>query len=384
MRRVLILLPALLAIGGCTNWGDRPNPQVTRERLELHGQAFRVETVATGLYVPWSLAWLPDGRLLVAQRNGELAVVEDGRTRRVHRFGEVQEIGEGGLMGLTLSPNFAADRVMYISYTAKLKGEPRNVIARYRLREDLMPVEPRVLLDDIPAASHHDGLRLTFGPDGMLWTSTGDAGRGDRAQQRSSLAGKFLRMTPEGKVPPDNPFRNSLVWTMGHRDSQGFDWHPVTGELYAVEHGPTAPLDGLDNAGDELNLIRKGQNYGWPKYRYTSNTAPYIAPIYTWKDPIAPAGAAFYRGDRFPAWRNRLFFCTLRGQALYCVTISDRDPATITDITPVLHAQLGRLRAVAVGPDGYLYLTTSNRDGRGKPLQEDDRVVRLVPLEGER
>ncbi|MCL2701395.1 MAG: PQQ-dependent sugar dehydrogenase [Phycisphaerae bacterium] len=340
---------------------------------ELHGQRFRVETVASGLSGPWALAWLGDGRLIFTQRGGELSIVEAGVVRRLHHFAEVQPPAgsDGGLMGLAVSPTFSRDGLIYVSYTGVVGNEPRNIIARYRLSPDATPaVTPGiVLLSALPAAETHNGLPLRFGPDGMLWAFTGDAGL-PGPLPRSQLAGKLLRMNPDGTVPKDNPFPYSLVWSSGHRNCLAFDWYPDEKVLYAMEQRTDGP-ENPDNEVDRIYLINKGKE-PWALKHDES-----VPPNHRWpSESIAPAGAVFYRGDAFPAWRDRLFVATRNGPALYCVTAFLGNPAfatLITDVSVVLHKELGPLRAVAVGPDGLLYLATANG--------ENDRILRLVPEE---
>ncbi len=350
---------------------------------EAEAHRFTVETVASGLEVPWALAWMPDGRMLVTERPGRLRVVEPGggEARLLAEIDQVDHAGEHGLMGMALSPDFARDRFIYLSYTCRHpEGGLQNVIARFRLRQNRL-TDRKVLVKGLPAGDYHDGLPLRFGPDGTLWASTGDATRSRLAQRKDSLAGKFLRMNPDGSVPQGNPFGDSLAWSLGHRNCQGFAWHPSSGLLYAIEHGPSFPIDGVGGK-DEINLIEKGANYGWPKLRGDEKAGGFEPPVvHSGTDTWAPAGACFYDGEAFPEWRGRFFFGGLRGAALYCVTFSEDDPRQVERMTKLLHKEFGRLRHVAQGPDGYLYITTSNRDKRGYAAAEDDRILRLVPAE---
>ncbi len=341
--------------------------------------------MARNLEVPWALAWLTDGSMLIAERPGRLRLISadqlrqgnlDDPGRLVAEIQPVEHRGEGGLLGMAVSPDFADNRRIYLSHTARDdSGALKNVIVSYRLSPDGDELTDRqMILDNIPGANIHDGLPLRFGDDGKLYASTGDAAERQLAQRSGSLAGKFLRMNPDGSVPDDNPVEGSLVWTLGHRNAQGFDWHPQTGEMYATEHGPTG--------GDEVNHVLKGQNYGWPLFTHGRNEPPYIAPLKTWTPAIAPSGAAFFRGDSVPQWRNRLFIAALRGNRIVSLAFDDEDdPRRITDSAEILIGSYGRLRAVEQGPDGHLYVTTSNRDGRGRPHDSDDRVLRLVPLD---
>lgn len=385
MKRIGHLAGGLLAVvtvaiaAGCT-FGSKPqaNPGTT---YELLGQRYSVETVASDLRVPWALAWTPDGRMLVTERPGRLRSVDPatGESDWVIDVEGVTADGEHGLMGMALSPTFAEDRHIFLSYTTPTDDGTANVIVRYRLGDGELS-DRKVLVGDLPAADYHDGLPLRFGSDGKLYASTGDATQRHLAQQKDSLAGKFLRIDPDGSVPEDNPFGDAPIWTLGHRNSQGFDWHPETGLLYATEHGPSLGVEPW-SGGDELNLVSKGDNYGWPLYHHDENGPGYVAPLRTWSPAIAPAGGTFYDGAAAPAWRNRFFFAGLRGQALWCVEFSADQPREILDLQRILHREFGRLRAVEVGPDGLLYFTTSNRDGRGSPASDDDRVLRLVPVD---
>jgi glucose/arabinose dehydrogenase len=375
-----------VAGGGC----DEPAPQARPGQIyELHGQKFQVETVAEELVVPWGLDWLPDGTMLVTERPGRLRGYRDGKLLWTAALDQVDHAGEHGLMDLAVSPNFAEDGHVFLAYTTKSgEGALKNVVSRFTLA-DGKRTDEKIVIDNLPAADYHDGLPLRFGEDGLLYLSTGDATEGDRAQDPANLAGKFLRVRPDGSAPEDNPFvgregYRPEIWTLGHRNCQGFDWRPSakngSGELYAVEHGPSFPIDGVGGK-DELNLVVKGRNYGWPKARGSEHPKPFTAPLRAWTPAIAPAGAAFYNGDRCPAWKGRFFFAGLRGASLFCATFDAEQPDRIVDMRRLLEKQFGRLRAVEQGPDGYLYITTSNRDRRGTPADNDDRVLRLVPAE---
>lgn len=376
MRLTMALL--LVVLAGCQ--GTKSQAKDDSRTHTLHETNFKVQIVAESLQIPWSMATLPSGQMLLTERPGRLSLLEpNGKLRLIEQINEVDSGGERGLMGVAISPNFGRDGWIFLSYTARKTGKLQNCIVRYNFDGRHLS-QKKVLVDSLPAADYHDGLPLGFGPDGKLYASTGDAGHGQYAQQIDSLAGKFLRINPDGSVPADNPFAGSLVWSLGHRNCQGFDWHPASSRLYATEHGPSVPVDSLVGGGDELNLIQKGGNYGWPVYHHEKNAAGFIAPLMTWTPAIAPSGACFYRGDKFPKWRNRFFFCALRGEALYCVTFSIVDPTKVDHIVAVLNKDYGRLRAVHVGLDGYLYVTTSNSNGLGLSANKD-RLLRLVPVD---
>jgi glucose/arabinose dehydrogenase len=334
------------------------------------GVRFRVETVLSDLEVPWALAFAPDGRLFVTERPGRVRIVNLATfTSEVAlTLGGVYAQGEAGLLGIALDPGFSQNRYVYLYYSAVSGSGGVNRIERYREASGRL-AERAVLLDRIPASTIHDGGRLKFGADGLLYATAGDAANTSFAQDVTATAGKILRITPTGSSAPDNRF-GSPVFTFGHRNPQGFDWHPVTGEIWASEHGNTG--------NDEINLIRSGSNYGWPNIQ-GSTTAPGMeAPIAFYGSTIAPSGASFYRGQLFPAFANNLFVATLRGTHLLRLTI-DGTSNRITTQERLLDGTYGRLRDVVSGPDGYLYFCTNNRDGRGSPMAGDDRILRIVP-----
>lgn len=313
-----------------------------------------VEVVATDLSVPWEIAFLPSGDMIVSERSGTLKRI--GTNSKIYTITGVTEIGEGGLLGMALHPRFKENGWLYLYFTTTLNGTATNKIERYRLKDDKLS-ERVDIITGIPAAPNHDGGRIAFGPDKYLYVATGDAGNPENAQNRTSLAGKTLRLTDEGKPVVDNPFGNE-VYSYGHRNPQGLVWDDQ-GELWATEHGPAS--------FDELNLIKKGANYGWPSITGNQQKEGMEMPIANsgGEETWAPSGLTYSNGS--------LFFAGLRGQTLYQATINQ-------DKTVALKAhfreEYGRLRAVAVH-DGYIYFSTSNRDGRGAPRQGDDKVLRL-------
>jgi aldose sugar dehydrogenase len=333
------------------------------------GVRFRVETLLTGLDVPWSLNFAPDGRLFVTERPGRVRIVTlGGASELALTLDGVSAQGEAGLLGLALDPEFSQNRYVYIYYTASGGGGAVNRIVRYR-EVNARLGERAVLLDNIPAGGTHDGGRLRFGPDGLLYATAGDAGNSNRAQDVASLAGKILRLNRDGTAPPGNRF-SSPVYTYGHRNPQGLDWHPSTGDLWAVEHG--------NSGNDEVNAIRAGLNFGWPVIEGSATMTGMEPPVTSYSPAIAPSGASFYRGQRFPQFANNLFVATLRGTHLLRLTV-DTAARRVTAQERLLEGTFGRLRDVITGPDGYLYFCTNNRDGRGSPMTGDDRVLRIVP-----
>jgi glucose/arabinose dehydrogenase len=349
---------------------DSPTTPQTGETFTTRdGVRFRVETVLTGLEVPWSLNFAPDGRLFVTERPGRVRIAALGGASELALSLEgVFAQGEAGLLGLALDPEFAQNHFVYLYYSASVPGGGVNRVVRYREVNSRLG-ERLVLLDNIPAAQIHDGGRLRFGPDGLLYASAGDAADANNAQDVASLAGKILRLNRDGTTPRDNRF-SSPVFTYGHRNPQGFDWHPTSGEIWESEHG--------NNGNDEVNAIRTGLNFGWPRIEGASTMSGMEAPITFFTPSIAPSGASFYRGQRVPQFVNNFFVATLRGMHLLRLTV-EPSARRVTAQERLLEGTFGRLRDVVSGPDGYLYFCTNNRDGRGNPMSGDDRVLRIVP-----
>ncbi len=321
-----------------------------------------IEIIAENLQIPWEIAFLPDGDLLVTERPGTLKRI--GKEGQIYTIDDVEHIGEGGLLGMALHPRFSENQWIYLYFTTKSESGLINRVERYRFAGDRL-TEKTIIIDNIPGAANHDGGRIAFGPDNYLYITTGDAGNPNLAQNINSLAGKILRLKDDGSVPSDNPFGNA-VYSYGHRNSQGLAWDDK-GQLWATEHGRSGIQSGLD----ELNLIKKGSNYGWPiiegDERKEGMETPVInsGPNETW----APAGMAYFKG--------RIFFTGLRGESLYEIAISQ--DGKVESIKAHLRGAFGRLRAIQIGPNGYFYLSTSNTDGRGDPRSRDDKIIRLNP-----
>jgi len=314
-------------------------------------------TVAGGLEVPWGVAFLPDDTALVSERDTArvLAITPRGNVRTVGRLEGARPQGEAGLLGLAVSPTYDEDSSVFAYLST---GSDNRVV---RMEYDGRRLGSReVVLDGIPLGSNHDGGRLEFGPDGFLYVSTGEIGQPDLAQDRGSLAGKVLRITPDGDPAPGNPVDGSPVWTMGHRNVQGlaFDGR---GRLWASEFGA--------QTWDELNRIEKGRNYGWPLVEGRGDLEEYRNPFAQWRTSEAsPSGLAFAEGS--------LWMASLRGQRLWRVPV--RRDGTVGKPQDYFVGNYGRLRTVVVAPDGALWLTTSNRDGRGDPAGQDDRILRVT------
>jgi glucose/arabinose dehydrogenase len=345
--------------------------------------AFSVETVASGLEVPWSLALSPDGRLFVTERAGRIRVIAgDSLLPQAWATLGVREQGEAGLMGMALSPDFESTGHVFVVGTFEDDGNLVNRIVRLTDRGG-RGADPTVVVDGIPAAQFHAGDALAFGPDGMLYVATGDARDPGSAEEPGSLAGKILRYRPDGSVPPDNPTAGSPVWALGLRNPQGMAWDPETGQLFATDHGPSGfPNERFRTGNDELNAIVGGGNYGWPNVAGAGGGASRIDPVVVWDPAIAPSGLAWYASDALPAWRGSLFAAALAGSHLRRIAVersADAESGWRATGQERLLEGYGRLRAVLATPDGALYVSTSNRDGRGSPAPQDDRILRLTP-----
>ena len=335
------------------------------------GIRFGVELVATNLEIPWAMAFAPDGRLFVTERPGRVRILDlAARTSQLAvTLDGVFTQGEAGLLGLALDPAFATNGLVYLHYTAAVGGSAVNRLVRYREVNGQLG-ERALLFDGVPGATIHDGGRLRFGPDGLLYMTAGDAANQGLAQDLASYAGKILRLTRDGASAPGNAF-GSPLYSYGHRNPQGLDWHPVSGDLWASEHGNTG--------NDEINVIDSGANYGWPVIQGNGSRPDMRTPIAFFNPAIAPSGASFYRGAQFPGFANDLFVAALRGTHLLRLRIDPASPRRIAGQERLLEGRYGRIRDVITGPDGFLYFATNNRDGRGSPVADDDRIARLVP-----
>ncbi|PIQ91800.1 MAG: glucose sorbosone dehydrogenase [Parcubacteria group bacterium CG11_big_fil_rev_8_21_14_0_20_39_22] len=320
-----------------------------------------IEIIAENLSIPWDIDFLPSGDLLVTERAGRL--IRLGKDRKIFDIEGVEHKGEGGLLGLAIHPDFERNNFIYLYLTTSENGQITNRVERYVFSDDELK-DREVIISHIPGFSYHDGGRIDFGPDGSLYITTGDAGNKDSAQNKNSLSGKILRVDDNGIVPPDNPFWNE-VYSYGHRNPQGLAWDE-SGRLWSTEHGPS----GLGSGFDEINLIEPGANYGWPVIQGDEEGEGMISPVlqsgpdYTW----APASATY--------WDGGIFFGGLRGTSLYEAVL---DGDRIVDIKVHFNGEYGRIRTTALSPDGFLYITTSNRDGRGSPGSGDDKIIKINP-----
>ena len=335
-----------------------------------------VEEVVSGLEVPWSIRFTSPTRMLITERSGRVRVVVDGKLLEtpLYTFSEVSQKGEEGLMGLALDPHYDQNHWVYFSYAYNTGGKLLVKVVRLTdIGETL--TDPVTLLDGIPAAQYHAGSRIAFGPDQLLYVTTGDATDKKIAQDLGSLGGKILRMNKDGSIPEDNPFEGSYVYSYGHRNSQGLAWNKENNELYATEHGPSI-FDG-PAGGDEINHILPGENYGWPLVSHKEKKEGTEKPMLLFTPAVAPGGAAFYNGSKMPQFTGRLFFAALKGEGVYKVEIDQDDPNDVKSYEKLREVDFGRIRDVLEGPDEALYFLTSNRDGRGKPVFGDDKVYRI-------
>ncbi len=371
------LLPAVLVLTACGEDPDAgPGPDtVTAEPSDDEttdetpdgssdgptptGAPRVVGEAATGLAVPWGLGFLPDGRAVVTERDTRNVLLVDPETSDVEVIGTLEAAapqGEAGLLGVAVSPDFDGDRTLYFYLTT---AEDNRIVRAVLAPGDRLG-EPEVLLSGIPNGFIHDGGRLAFGPDGFLYASTGETGQGELAQDRGSLGGKILRITPDGDPAPGNPDPDSPIWSLGHRNVQGLAFDDRD-RLWASEFG--------QSTYDELNRIEAGGNYGWPEAEGRSASDSFVNPRVVWStDEASPSGLAYAEGH--------LWLAALRGTRLWRIEVAGGGVGKVQDF---FVGDYGRLRTVAVAPDGMLWVTTSNRDGRGEPVEGDDRILVVDP-----
>lgn len=388
MKSRKTLFRLFLALSVFTNFAcadsgnvDLPPPKETPK--------FKIETVAENLEVPWSIAFAPDGRIFFTERTGRVRVIENGKLREKPLFvlTDVKLDGETGLMGMTLHPNFAENRLLYLAYVYDTNDGKKVRAVRYKETGETL-TEPKTIIENIAASQYHAGMRLSFSPaDGKLYITTGDATQQKLAQDLSSINGKTLRLNDDGSVPSDNPFVGQKdarpeIWSYGHRNAQGIAWQPETNLMFQTEHGPSG-LDGVSwfkaakrFGGDEVNIVERGKNYGWDKISHLMQKEGMETPLVEYSPAVAPASAAFYRGEAFPAFKGNLFFGALKGESIVRLIIDGRKIAAQEFL---LKKQYGKIREVAVSPEGFIYFSTSNKDGRGDATKTDDRILRIVP-----
>jgi aldose sugar dehydrogenase len=332
---------------------------------------FELVTVTSGLEHPWGMAFLPDDEILITERPGRLRIVRDGMLdpEPIAGVPPVYASGQGGLLDVALDPEFVSNRVIYLSYAAEGDGGNSTRVARARLEGGrLEDLEVIFRAEPLVNSTYHFGSRLAFDPQGHLLITVGERRDGERAQDLADHNGSVIRLHPDGRVPDDNPFIGTdgirpEIFSYGHRNPQGLAIHPETGIPWLHEHGA--------RGGDEVNVVRPGANYGWPVITYgiDYSGAPIgegthkegmAQPIHDWVPSIAPSGMAFYDGEAFPEWQGDLFVGALRSELLARLEL---DGEQVVAEERLLEDAIGRIRDVEVGPDGFLYLLTDERDG---------------------
>lgn len=371
--------------------GQSVSPSRTQSEQYLRNPlGITTSDFATGLEVVWDLAFLPDGRLLVSERPGRVSVVSADGSLQPEPWAQPEAVFTGwssGVLGLAVYPGYADEPWVYLMYTHEPGTGPINRIVRY-WDDGARGTSMEVVVDSLPGGLVHNGGRIAFGPDGMLYVSVGDMGAIERAQDPTDPRGNLLRFTPDGGVPPDNPLPGSPTWAYGFRNVYGLDFHPRTGALLAAD------LGGLGH--DQLHVVPAGGNHGWPEVVGLAEVEGYVAPIHEWLPAAPPGDLAFYDAGLMPEFQGDLFMTTLRSEALIRIRFQEpRDPHRPTylerwfvsedlgaylvgDLTAEA-SEFGRLRAITVGPDGAMYVGTSNRDqGGGIVRPGDDRIVRIA------
>jgi glucose/arabinose dehydrogenase len=342
----------------------------------LPKEGYQIDTVADNLRVPWQIVFLPDRSILFTEREGRVRIIRNNKllVKPVFSLNDVVLRNKSGALGLCLHPEFSRNRQVYLASNYLLEGRMKLRIVRYELNKDTL-INPFVILKDIPANQNHTGCRLVFGPDKKLYITTGDADQPTMAQNLKAYNGKILRVNADGSIPEDNPFaKNDTVrkeiWSYGHRNPQGIAFQPGTGLLYESEHGPTG--------GDEINLIKKGANYGWPEVHHENQRIGMESPLKQYTPSIAPGEILFYNGNQFPQLKGKLLVACLREESILNLSL---EKGKITKQLVMLKNKYGRIRSLVTGPDGYIYFSTSMHDpGEGHPRgKHDDMILRMRP-----
>ena len=326
-----------------------------------------IRTIAQNLDVPWAIDIAVDNRIFFTEKPGRLGMIHANGTLASEPVVNIHtdDIGEAGLMGLALHPNFTQNHLMYVYHTYAKNGGLYNKVLMLTEKNNEI-VNSKIILDGIPASDSNNGGRIKFGPDGKLYVSTGDSETPELAQDTKSLAGKLLRLNDDGTIPDDNPIPESPVYSYGHRDIQGFAWHPITKKLYASEHGPAG--------NDEVNIIEPGSNYGWPieVCNHSTSSAPirFETPEYCFNPEIAPSGLTIAASDKL-GYQNDILFTTLRGSHLHHIDLETR----IQDNVLVGY---GRLSDIVEAHDGSLYVLTANRNAIGIGNANDDHILQII------
>ena len=375
LRIVLTLVIGIVLIGAAAIWWNfRANrvstpPVASPPVTSSSPTAEPIVTLAKNLEIPWALDFLPDGSIIFTERPGRVRLIDKKGGLLAEPLLTIEDVvprGEGGLLGIAVHPDFVKNSFIYVYYTYQHGAGLANKVVRFRV-EGRRLVDRQAIIEGIPAASIHDGGRLKFGPDGLLYITTGDSSRPELPQDKNSLAGKILRLKDDGSIPSSNPFPGSPVYSYGHRNPQGLAWDDQ-GRLWETEHGSTTR--------DEINLIQAGKNYGWPVVRGDETASGMVNPVlHSGDDTWAPSGLSFFPSASSGQADGSLYFAGLRGQTLYRAVITGEK----VELKQYLVKYFGRLRDIVIGPDKFFYLLTSNRDGRGVPTADDDLLMRIDP-----
>jgi glucose/arabinose dehydrogenase/cytochrome c553 len=336
---------------------------------------YQIDTLAKDLIVPWQIVFLPDNTMLFTERSGKLRVYRDGKLLPKPAFviPNIPQRNKTGMLGMVLHPDFSKNKLIYVANDYWQGNRIRLQIVRYEFRNDTL-IKPFIIKDDIHANQNHTGSRLVFGPDRKLYITTGDADEAILSQDLKTYNGKILRVNDDGTIPAENPFINNdtarkEIWSYGHRNPQGLVFQPGTNTIFETEHGPTG--------GDEINLIKKGMNYGWPVIHHQQTRDGMLTPLAEFTPSIGPSEAMFYDGDKFAQLKGKLLVACLRGESILKVTL---DGAKVVGQEVMLKKVYGRIRSLVTGPDGYIYFSTSQVDpAEGKPKPGDDMILRLRP-----
>ena len=390
MKKTLMLFTTAIAALACLAFywpaGNLPGKSLAvraESALPVSGQGsppsrFIIDTVATNLYVPWDIVFLPDSSMLFTERPGRVRLYRKNKLleRPVLLIGDVEVKGKMGLLGMRLHPRYALNHLVYLAYNYRVQDQTFLRIVQYTMEQDSL-THPRTIIESIPGVFNHTGCRMVFGKDDKLFITTGDADVPILAQDLKALNGKILRLNDDGSIPADNPFiKNDTarheIWTYGHRNPQGLSFQPSTGYLYDSEHGPTG--------GDEINLISRGNNYGWPLIHHRDTKDGMMSPVMEFTPSIGPAEALFYSGKAFPEMKGNLLVACMRGEAILRVRWNNNQVSTYDFL---FKKQFGRIRALAEGPDGTLYFSTSQLDPpEGNTVPGDhgyDLLLRIRP-----
>jgi glucose/arabinose dehydrogenase len=341
----------------------------------------QTRTVATNLDTPWEILWGPDNFIWATERMGKISRIDpsSGEVTTVINIADVIEVGEGGLLGMVLDPGFITNNYFYVAYNYYAPGNDyREKIVRLTYSPSTGKAgSPLVLFENIDAANNHNGCRMVISPDKKLIITTGDAQNTSNSQNIDNTSGKTLRINLDGSIPNDNPFPGNPVWTLGHRNPQGLVYSPDSTLLYSSEHGPSS--------NDELNIIYKGRNYGWPRvegFCDNSNETSFcnannvVEPIFAWTPTLAVAGIDFYNSDLIPEWKNSILVTSLKASRITQLKL-DETGTEVFKATDYFTGEFGRLRDICISPDGKVYIAVSNRDGRGNARSDDDRVIEI-------